>query len=159
MDAFIINPFLTSVVQMFKSMFGIECRSAPPFLLDFKTQHRWNVSGILGVTGDYHGIIALRLHRVLAQKLFEKTGIPYDDEDEKSELIKELVGEMTNIISGNAATRLVSFDMDISPPAVIEGENHTISWPKNIPVICIPFSTQNGPFEVCIGLYKGRYRA
>ena len=37
---------------------------------------------------------------------------------------------------------------NISPPFCVMGHNHVIAWPKNFPVIAIPFVTPYGPFEV-----------
>jgi len=39
-------------------------------------------------------------------------------------------------------------DIQVSPPVVVAGKDHTLSWPKNYPIIGIPFATQYGPFEV-----------
>ena len=59
-----------------------------------------------------------------------------------------LVSEFTNIISGHAVTTLSDYNLDISPPFCVMGHNHMIAWPKNYPVIAIPFVTSYGPFEV-----------
>ena len=59
-----------------------------------------------------------------------------------------LVSEFTNIISGHAVTSLPDYNLDISPPFCVMGHNHMIAWPKNFPVIAIPFVTPYGPFEV-----------
>ena len=65
-----------------------------------------------------------------------------------------MVGEMINIVSGNAATKLADFEVDISVPLVIQGENHTISWPDRAPVIGIPFTTDLGPFLVDVSIIE-----
>ena len=59
-----------------------------------------------------------------------------------------LVSEFTNIISGHAVTALSEYHLDISPPFCVIGHNHMISWPRNYPIIAIPFVTPYGPFEV-----------
>ena len=147
MDVKIINAFLTAGIDAFRRMFSIECTNGDPFLLDVKMGHQWEVSGLLGVTGECKGVVGFRLHKNLAKKMLEMSGLMYEA-DESDDMAKELVSEFTNIISGNAITAIKDKDLDISPPLTISGQNHQISWPKTFPVIAIPFTTQYGPFEV-----------
>lgn len=154
MDANIINPFLTAAIEVYKDMFGILANPGVPFLLEEEGKHRWDISGLLGVTGDYSGIMCFRLHKILADKLLVKSGIETKTEKERQETVYEMIGEITNIISGNAASHIFHANIKISPPAVIMGENHKIAWPKTMPVIGIPFSTFSGPFEVDVCFRK-----
>ena len=62
-------------------------------------------------------------------------------DDEREEMSKQLVARFTNIVSGNAISSLTDIDLKVSPPVTISGRNHSISWPKNYPVIAIPFVT------------------
>ena len=72
MDANIINPFLTAAVDVYNDMFGIQPIPGTPFLLEEESKHRWDISGLLGITGDYTGIVCFRLHKILADKLLIK---------------------------------------------------------------------------------------
>ncbi len=150
MDVAIINPFLSASLDLFKSMFGIEATPGAAYLLNDQVGHRWEISGVLGITGDYHGIVAFRLPRMLADKLLEKSGVTTANETERADTVNGMIGELTNIISGNASNQFADHSIDISPPVVVLGNNHQISWPKIAPVIGIPFSTPFGPFEVDI---------
>jgi chemotaxis protein CheX len=154
MEAALINPFLTAAIDIFAKMFGIVAQAGAPYLLGKESVHRWEMSGILGATGDYYGIICFRLHRMLADKMLQKSGIEVFTENERLETSNEMIGELTNIIAGNAATLLSTTSIEISPPAVIIGKNHIIAWPNGIPIIGIPFSTPNGPFEVDVCFRK-----
>jgi len=153
-DVSLINPFLTATLNIFESMFRITAQAGAPYLLAGETAHRWEISGILGVTGDYNGIIGLRLHRVLADKMLLRSGIETSSEEERRDTVHGMIGEMTNIIAGNASSMIDQVKIEISPPVVILGANHQIAWPKTIPVIGIPFSTPNGPFEVDVCFTK-----
>jgi chemotaxis protein CheX len=159
MDVTIINPFLTATLNLFTNMFGIDAQPGTPFLLEENVKHRWEISGILGVTGGYQGLVGLRLPRILGDKMLEKSGIVTKSEEERQETVYEMVGEMTNIIAGNAASEILQVSIDISPPVVILGENHHIAWPKSMPVIAIPFSTPKGPFEVDVCFKKNNNKA
>lgn len=154
MDVSIINPFLSSAVNLFENMFSITAQAGTPYLLEESGKHRWEISGILGLTGDYQGIVGFRLPKILGDKMLERSGIITKTEEERQETVYGMIGEMTNIIAGNASSAIDHASIDISPPVVILGENHHIAWPKTMPVIAIPFTTPNGPFEVDVCFKK-----
>ncbi|HPO02010.1 MAG TPA: chemotaxis protein CheX [Treponemataceae bacterium] len=135
-------------------MFSIDARAGEPYLLGDELKHRWEISGILGLTGDYQGLVGFRLPRLLADKMLERSGIETKTEEERQETVYGMIGEMTNIIAGNASSAIDHASIDISPPVVIFGENHRIAWPKTMPVIAIPFSSPSGPFEVDVCFKK-----
>lgn len=148
MDVKVINPFLNATLQTFKEMFQVESKNNEPFVVDVNSGHQWEVSGLLGITGDYSGVVAVRLHKTLAFKLLELSGLTDIHPDKKLELSQELVSEFTNIISGHAVSSIPGINLTVSPPVTITGKDHVISWPKNYPVVGIPFITAFGPYEV-----------
>ena len=100
MNVEIINAFLTEGMNAFNSMFGIEATPNKPHLLDVKALgHQWEISGLLGITGQYKGVVAFRLHKLLANKMLEFSGLEFT-EDERDDVAIELVSEFTNVISG-----------------------------------------------------------
>ena len=72
MDVKIINPFLVSCENAFKNMFDMPPQHKDPYLLDPNAGHAWEISGLLGITGDYNGVVAFRLHKILADKMLER---------------------------------------------------------------------------------------
>jgi len=130
-------------------MFVLDATASQPYVLGREVGHRWEISGIIGITGDYQGVVSVRLSTVLANKLLEKTGVKTANEEERSDLLYGLIGELINIIAGTTISSIHA-SIDISPPLVVYGQNHTIAWPKTIPVIAIPFITSLGPFEVAV---------
>jgi chemotaxis protein CheX len=154
MDVTIINPFLTATLNLFENMFSIKAMAGPPYILGEELKHRWEISGIIGLTGDYQGLVGFRLPRMLGDRMLEKSGIVTKTEEERLETVYGMIGELTNIIAGNASSAIEGVSIDISPPVVILGENHHIAWPKTMPVVGIPFSSPNGPFEVDVCFKK-----
>lgn len=148
MNAKIINPFLSAGLSTFESMFSIAPTNKEPYLLQVDMGHPWEISGLLGVTGDYNGVVAFRLHKVLSLKMLELSGMVIANKDEQEEMATGLVSEFTNIIAGNAVSMIPDVNLKVSPPVTVSGRNHVISWPRNYPVIAIPFVTKHGPFEV-----------
>ena len=112
MDAKIINAFLTEGINTFQDMFNIGPENKDPHLLDIHAGHPWEISGLLGVTGEVKGIVAFRLHKILANKMLELSGIQCKPEDYEDMAIG-LVSEFTNIISGHAVTALIEYNLDI----------------------------------------------
>ena len=147
-DVNVVNPFLTACENAFKSMFSLNPQHKAPYLVDVIAGHPWEISGIVGLTGDYTGVVAFRLHKILADKMLQNSNVTIGSEDNKDEIVSELVSEFTNIISGNAISAIKEKNINISPPVVISGKGHMISWPKNYPVVAIPFITEHGTFEV-----------
>ena len=76
--------------------------------------------------------------------------------------IKDAVGEITNMISGQARQELEGLGMSLESaiPTVISGKDHTIKHITTYPILAITFSLDEGEFlsgqgeeftiEVCI---------
>jgi Predicted inhibitor of MCP methylation, homolog of CheC len=154
MNAAYINPFLSSTIDLFEKTFGITPVAGEAFLDDRSRKHRWDISAVMVLTGSAIGVVAIRLTRLLADKLLRKSGVQWNGEEERERLCDGMVGEMVNIISGNASGQLEGYEIEISVPIVIQGENHTVSWPERAPIIGVPFSTDYGPFLVNISLIE-----
>ena len=149
-----INPFLSSTIELFERTFGLVATPGEAFLDERARKHRWDISAVMVLTGNAIGIVAIRLTRLLADKLLVKSGVGWQSEEERSNLCDAMVGEMVNIISGNASGHLSDLNIEISVPIVIQGENHTVSWPDRAPIVGIPFSTDCGPFMVNVCLIE-----
>jgi chemotaxis protein CheX len=154
MNAALINPFLSSSIMVFQETFGIAPVPAEVYLDERAHSHRWDISAVMVLTGNAIGVVAIRLTRVLADKLLEKSGITWDSDDEREELINAMVGELVNIIAAHSASKLGNYKIQISVPIVVQGTNHTIAWPDSQPVLAIPFTTPLGHFLVNVSLFE-----
>ncbi|MCG8478396.1 MAG: chemotaxis protein CheX [Spirochaetales bacterium] len=154
MRAIIINPFLESTMNLFKKMFRLDPTPGTPHLVQRLGNHRWEISGVISFLGTHTGVVVIRLPRLLADKLLERTGMVFETERQREIMINEMVGEFTNIIAGNALGPLYQkgIDLDISPPLVVQGKNHRIHWPSSAPIIGMPFTTDLGPFTVDVSM-------
>jgi chemotaxis protein CheX len=154
MKAALVNPFLTATIELFEKTFGVVPQPGEAYLDERASKHRWDISAVMVLTGSAIGVVAVRLTRVLADKLLRKSGVTWSSDEERSSLCDGMVGELVNIISGNAAGKLSGYDIEISVPLVVQGENHTVSWPDSAPILSIPFSTDFGPFVVNVSLIE-----
>lgn len=150
----LVQPFLAAASGLFSQMFGLEAKAGPRREAAEGDGHGWDLSGILGLTGGAQGVIALRLTASLARELLRLSGVESASQSELDDTVDGLVGEMINIIAGNAVGELSDLDLDITPPVVVKGKNHSVSWPRIGPVLAVTCQTPAGPFElaVCMGL-------
>jgi chemotaxis protein CheX len=144
-----INPFLKASINLFKEYLGLQAVAGKPHLLgDPKDLDL--VSGIIGLAGDTRGAVVLSFSRETAIAIVSKmAGQEYKA---LSNEVLDGVGELINIIAGNAKQDLLDFRIDISLPGVITGSSYKIRWPEGIPVVAIPFTTELGSFSVNVSL-------
>lgn len=148
MDVSTINPFLSACEEAFQTMFNINPQHKDPYLLNPGSTHMWEVSGLVKVSGDESGVVVFRLHKRLAEKMLELSGITIESPDEMEPMEKDLVSEFTNIITGNAVSAMQNKSIFVSAPVIRAGENHPIPWPAKTRIIGVPFYTKQGIFEV-----------
>lgn len=149
-EASFTKPFFSAAEDVFLSMFGLKAKAGALRELAGSEDHGWGISGILGLAGQAQGIISLRLPLGLADNLLAMSGVETSSEQERMATATGLVSEMTNIIAGNAVSSFTELDLDISPPVVVKGVNHQITWPKIAPVLATRYETDKGAFELCV---------
>jgi Predicted inhibitor of MCP methylation, homolog of CheC len=144
-----INPFLKASINLFKEYLGLQAVAGKPRLLG-DPQDLDAVSAIIGLAGETRGAVVLSFSRETAMRIVSKmAGQEYKM---LSNEVIDGVGELINIIAGNAKQDLLDFRIEISLPGVITGNSYKIRWPEGIPVVAIPFTTELGPFTVNVSL-------
>ena len=154
MNVALINPFLAATIALFQQTFNLDPAPGEVYLDERAHSHRWDISAVMVLTGNAIGIVAVRLTRVFADKLLIKSGVTWDTEDERGNLINGMVGELVNIIASQASSRLNDYKITVSVPLVVQGKDHTIAWPDKQPIVAIPFTTPLGPFVVNVSLFE-----
>ncbi|MCL2472706.1 MAG: chemotaxis protein CheX [Treponema sp.] len=112
-----------------------------PYFMNKDSVYEWDISGIIGLTGEARGAVVISMKQDLAIKLTSiLTGTSHKNLDDD---VVDAVGELINIIAGNVKQQLEDdFRLVISLPTIVKGKEHTINWPENqARVICIPFVT------------------
>jgi len=150
MDVNLINPFIEATLNVLGTMASTKAQSGKPYLKKDEVA-RGDVSGVIGMTGETKGTVSVSFTEksilaIVSNMLAEEI-------KELNEEIKDAVGEITNMISGQARKALEELGRPLKAaiPTVIMGEHHTITHVTIYPIIAIPFSTDNGEFtiEVC----------
>jgi chemotaxis protein CheX len=151
MDVKFINPFLQGTVEVLKKMAFVEPRPGKVYIKNTSLAHG-DVSGIIGITGDMIGSLAISFgESCICHLVGSMLGESFAEANQE---IFDGVGEITNMISGVARTYLEKEGLHVyaAIPSVVYGKNHTINHILKSPSIVIPFDTDQGSFvvDVCI---------
>ena len=151
MDIKYIDPFIQATNHVFNELFNIKPEVGKPFIMDKNQEHEWDVSAIIGIAGETKGAVVLSFPSELAHNLTSRlTGKPVPSPDED---VVDTIGEVVNIVAGNAKKGLEEYRLMISLPSIVTGRNHKIVWPgKNAPIISIPFQSELGAFSLSVVL-------
>ncbi len=145
-----VEPFIEATVGVFRDMFGIVPEYLNPYLVNRADKNDWDISGIIGISGDSKGVVVVSLSASLAAALTSQlTGRPVAANDPD---IIDAIGEMVNIIAGNAKKGLEQYRLDISLPSIVCGPDHIIAWQASVPIVGIPFKIPEGKFHLSVGL-------
>ena len=150
MDVKLINPFIDATINVLETMAFMTVTAGKPYVKQDNIAVG-DVTGVMGLTGVAHGTIAVTFQEnciltVVSNMLGEKM-------DTLNEDIADAVGELTNMISGQARKDLAAAGkvFKAAIPSVITGRKHSIRHYTDGPKIAIPFETDGGDFtiEVC----------
>lgn len=149
MDVKLINPFISAVQHVFRTMVGSEVSVGQPYVKDDGAATA-DVSGVIGLSGDATGCVVLSYPTEVACKVasaFAGVEIDKDHED-----FADAIGELTNMVAGNAKKDLHGLRIGISMPSVVVGEGHVISRSRAAPRLVIPCRVEQGRFQVEVAL-------
>jgi chemotaxis protein CheX len=151
MDVNLINPFIEATLHVLSSLAFTKAKAGKPYLKK-DSLAQGDVSGIVGLTGEASGTLSVSFSEQSILKIVSNMfGEPIHEINDE---VKDAVGEILNIVSGQARQKLEVKGRILKGaiPTVITGKNHTISHITKHPIIAIPFDTDNGGFtiEVCL---------
>ena len=143
----IAKPFVQATIHVLSTMARITPVPGTPYVKRDATA-QGDVSAIVGITGYKAGSISVTFTKKCAIALVH--GMLGDDIQDIAQDTKDAVGEITNMISGQARNGLVEMGMVFqgSTPTVIMGDNHTIRHVTKATVMAIPFTSNAGEFTV-----------
>jgi chemotaxis protein CheX len=97
------------------------------------------------------GSLSITFEKSLALRIMQR--MVGDKLEEIDEEITDMVGEITNMVSGGAKLELSKkgYEFDMATPMVVSGTNHTIDHIHEGHVIIIPFGSDSGKafIEIC----------
>ncbi len=150
MKAEFINPFLEATMSVLKTMAFLEPIPGNPYIKKGGAASG-DISGIVGITGEAEGSLCLSFSKECILFIIGK--MLGEEQKEINEDVKDAVGELTNMISGDSRRRLqeLGHSFQGAIPSVISGPGHEVKHITKGPILSIPFATKAGNFivEVC----------
>ena len=148
MDVKYINPFVTAVKKLFNTMIDVPFKLGTPSLKKGNVPE-YEISGIIGLSGTVSGCAVINLSTQIALQLV--SALIGDEVTELDDDCTDAIGEIANIIAGNAKTDFPSEGTSISVPSVVVGK-HKVSYPSGLPIIAIPCITDKGELVIEVAL-------
>ena len=148
MKAEFVNAFLTPAIDGWQKELGIDLafREAEAVTGVFTTE---DLTAIIGVTGKLKGNVFYELSNGTAKSVASAMcGMDFEEMDE---MALSAVGELANMITGNATTVLAetNYVCDISPPVLLpKGATVTVTNPQ----IRAHFDSALGAMSIRVGL-------
>ena len=150
MDAVYIKPFVDAVDNIFKTMLDLPFTLRKPYIKK-NPEPQFEVSSIIGMSGGVSGCVVINLDEALALQLASEL---LDEEmTEINEDCIDAIGEIANMIAGNAKTDFPDENCSISVPSVVIGR-HKTSYPQGIEVISIPCEAGVGELIIDVAIKK-----
>lgn len=151
MKAEFINPFLESIINVLDTMANVKASAGKPQRKEEDIAHG-DVTGVVGMASEQvKGSLAITF---TSSAIFDIARRMLGEEvTEVNTTVTDLVGEITNMVTGGAKKVLAEqgYDFDMAIPSVVAGKNHRISRKFQGIKIIIPFQIIAGKFfvEVC----------
>jgi chemotaxis protein CheX len=149
MDVSYVNPFIIETRNCFKTMLDIELQTGKP-ALSTEAVHTYDISGVIGLNGQAQGIISISYPKIVALRVVSAL-LGSDIKIVGPELI-DGIGEITNIIAGNAKKHLSHYNLAISLPNVVIGKGHRIEIARDVIAIIVPLSAAIGSIAMEVAL-------
>ncbi len=148
MDVRYINPFLVAVQKLFDTMIELPFKLGKP-TLKREMKPSFEISSIIGLSGPVGGCVVISISEEIALQLASEL---LDEEmTEIDEDCTDAIGEIANMIAGNAKTDFPIDGVTISVPSVVIGK-HKIAYPSGIAIISIPCQVGDGQLVIDIAL-------
>jgi chemotaxis protein CheX len=146
-----VNPFIDATLKVFETFLQTPAKTGKPYLLDRNTdKSSWDISGVIGLAGEILGVVVISFPTSLALKLvsfLEKRETKIMDDS-----VIDMVGEIINIIAGNAKAGLEEHKIAISLPTVVRGSRHSFPGISGAAMVAIPFTCDKGEFSLQVSM-------
>jgi chemotaxis protein CheX len=131
MDVKFINPFVAAAQTVFTTMLNIDLALGKPGLKKDRTTSG-DITGIMSMVGDRKGTIAISFGEKGALYVFNS--LMGDEASSLSPEVVDAIGELTNIVSGQARKEFESAGVNLKAaiPMVVVGKGVETNFITNI---------------------------
>ncbi|HSW47299.1 MAG TPA: chemotaxis protein CheX [Phycisphaerae bacterium] len=149
MDVRFVRPFVAAIHTVFKTMLNTEVQIGTPHAT-IESGNRADVSSVIGFSGQATGCVVLSFPSEVACKVASAfASIPLD---EKHPDFSDAIGELANMVAGNAKKDFSGMQVNISLPNVIVGKDHIVTRSRMFPRVVFPCSCDLGDFEIKVAV-------
>jgi chemotaxis protein CheX len=151
MNVEFINPFLHNVIHVLAVMGHTDLHAEKPKIKKDDVAYG-DVSGLIGMVGPQtKGSFSITFEKLLALRVMHR--MLGENPEEINEEVTDMVGEITNMVTGGAKKDLAQkgYDFEMATPMVVSGPRHTINHKHEGHVIIVPFTSDSGKLfiEIC----------
>ncbi len=150
MRAECINSFYRATQDIFERMMDLKTEKAELGVVEEMIAGK-EANVVIGMTGDLYGSVLYSFPKEMTLDMVKiMSGMEMDKLDS---FVASALGEVANIISGNAVTYLSehNYSCDIVPPQIIVGENKSISMATD-KALKLTLRTSIGNFDINISV-------
>ena len=146
-----VNPFLEAASAVFKSILNVDLRRGK-LVIKENPSPAMDIAIIIGITGGITGEVVYSMEFTMVQKIADILAPGLSEEQIKQEY-KDIIGELANMITGNAMNLFATTGktIDITTPTVVEGKDFTITMIKQT-TLGINLYSPMGQLEMNIAL-------
>lgn len=145
-----INPFVESAYNVLSEVLGTEIKRGNLFLKS-ATKPVMGVAAIVGLAGEVEGRVLFDMAKPTAIKI--ASVMNQEEMTELDDLAKATITELANMITAQAVTKLheLGFRFDLTPPALITGDNMEVS-DQEVEALIVPMESVHGSIEINVAV-------
>jgi chemotaxis protein CheX len=149
MNPTFVAPFVKATAKVFATM--LRCSLTRPEICRKRTRQPYQeVSGVIELSGAADGVVVLGMSRASALRVTEV--LLQESRTTVDELVRDAVGELANMIAGNAKADLEGLSLRLGLPYVLVGKHHLLPLPERACASSIHFASDWDEIVVEVGL-------
>ena len=133
-----LEVFVDGASRYFGTVTDTEAQVGTPFLIQDVNKYLLDYTGIIGISGNHKGSVFFSAPNSLLTKLIAQIGIITTQEEK----LMDLVGEVSNTISGNARREFGDQFM-LTVPIVLKGKSESVRVSDVVDIYVIPIHWRN----------------
>lgn len=145
-----INPFVESAFSVLREVLNVDPKRGELYLKS-SSQSIMGVAAIVGLAGDVEGRVLLDMTMDTAIAI--ASAMNMEELKTLDDLGKATINELANMITAQSVTKLheLGFEFDLTPPAIITGENMEVS-DTGVEALIVPVEMPQGKIEINVAV-------
>lgn len=145
-----INPFVESAFSVLREVLNVDPKRGELYLKS-SSQSIMGVAAIVGLAGDVEGRVLLDM--TMATAISIASAMNMEELKTLDDLGKATINELANMITAQAVTKLhdLGFEFDLTPPAIITGDNMEVS-DTGVEALIVPVEMPQGKIEINVAV-------